>query len=105
LEAHAPRPALKIGAAKREAASGHPSKEKAPRERAGHEIVIEYVRPRERPQGSRQKEAVAALFEYASRRKFDCVLFWALDRSSREGMAPSGAVRVKTRGDSNKRAT
>jgi DNA invertase Pin-like site-specific DNA recombinase len=29
------------------------------------------------------------LFEDASRRKFDIVLFWALDRFSREGMVPT----------------
>jgi DNA invertase Pin-like site-specific DNA recombinase len=29
------------------------------------------------------------LFDDASRRKFDCVLFWSLDRFSREGMVPT----------------
>src|SRR5262245_2476200 len=32
---------------------------------------------------------LAALFEDAHRRKFDCVLFWALDRFTREGMVPT----------------
>ena len=33
------------------------------------------------------RSTFAALFEDAAKRKFDCVLFWALDRFSREGMA------------------
>jgi len=32
---------------------------------------------------------MAALFEDAHKRKFDCVLFWALDRFTREGMQPT----------------
>src|SRR5262249_36853861 len=51
-----------------------------------------------RPRGARSKQEAqcgaavrrrrefARLFEDASRRKFDLVLFWALDRFSREGM-------------------
>ena len=39
-----------------------------------------------REQQSRRKQ-FAALFDDAAKRKFDCVLFWALDRFSREGMA------------------
>ena len=35
---------------------------------------------------SRRKQ-FAALFDDGAKRKFDCVLFWALDRFSREGMA------------------
>jgi DNA invertase Pin-like site-specific DNA recombinase len=31
----------------------------------------------------------SALFEDAHKRKFDCVLFWALDRFTREGMTPT----------------
>src|SRR5215471_17691747 len=32
---------------------------------------------------------VAALFEDAHKRRFDCVLFWALDRFTREGRVPT----------------
>jgi Resolvase, N terminal domain len=34
-----------------------------------------------------KRKQFAALFDDAAKRKFDCVLFWALDRFSREGMA------------------
>jgi DNA invertase Pin-like site-specific DNA recombinase len=34
-----------------------------------------------------KRKQFAALFEDAAKRKFDCVLFWALDRFSREGRA------------------
>jgi DNA invertase Pin-like site-specific DNA recombinase len=33
-----------------------------------------------------KRQQFAALLEGAARRKFDCVVFWALDRFSREGM-------------------
>jgi hypothetical protein len=33
-----------------------------------------------------KRKQFAALFDDAAKRKFDCVLFWALDRFSREGM-------------------
>ena len=36
-----------------------------------------------------ERKQFGALFEDASGRKFDCVLFWALDRFSREGMVPT----------------
>jgi DNA invertase Pin-like site-specific DNA recombinase len=42
-----------------------------------------------REQRFRERRQFAALSEDASRRKFDCVLFWALDRFSREGMVPT----------------
>jgi DNA invertase Pin-like site-specific DNA recombinase len=34
-----------------------------------------------------KRKQFAALFDDAAKQKFDCVLFWALDRFSREGMA------------------
>jgi DNA invertase Pin-like site-specific DNA recombinase len=37
--------------------------------------------------GAEKRKQFAALFEDAAKRKFDLVLFWALDRFSREGMA------------------
>ena len=33
-----------------------------------------------------KRKQFAELFDDAAKRKFDCVLFWALDRFSREGM-------------------
>src|SRR6516164_11337283 len=51
---------------------------------AGHTILREYV---DQESGrSAKRKAFAQLFEDAHRRQFDCVLFWALDRFSREGM-------------------
>ncbi|HXX50483.1 MAG TPA: recombinase family protein [Xanthobacteraceae bacterium] len=37
--------------------------------------------------GADRRKQFATLFDDAAKRKFDCVLFWALDRFSREGMA------------------
>ena len=56
---------------------------------AGHEIIGEYIDYESGRKGLDKRKAFAALFEDASRRKFDCVLFWALDRFSREGMVPT----------------
>jgi DNA invertase Pin-like site-specific DNA recombinase len=54
---------------------------------AGHVIAGEYV-DWESGRTDKRKQ-FTALFGDANRRKFDCVLFWALDRFSREGMAPT----------------
>lgn len=52
--------------------------------RAGHTVVAEYV---DRESGSTDdRPRFKALFEAAHRREFDLVVFWALDRFSREGM-------------------
>src|SRR5215471_3129200 len=56
---------------------------------SGHDIVAEYVDQESGRKGPERRKQFAALFEDASRRKFDCVLFWALDRFSREGMVPT----------------
>jgi DNA invertase Pin-like site-specific DNA recombinase len=56
---------------------------------AGHHIVAEYVDQESGRKGPERRKQFAALFEDASRRTFDCVLFWALDRFSREGMVPT----------------
>ena len=37
--------------------------------------------------GAEKRRQFATLFDDAAKRKFDCILFWALDRFSREGMA------------------
>jgi DNA invertase Pin-like site-specific DNA recombinase len=54
--------------------------------RMGHEVAGEYVDHVSGRQGTEGRQQFAKLFEDASRRKFDLVLFWALDRFSREGM-------------------
>ena len=52
--------------------------------RQGYEIVQEYV---DHASGKRSdREAFQEMFAAASRREFDIVLFWALDRFSREGV-------------------
>jgi DNA invertase Pin-like site-specific DNA recombinase len=56
---------------------------------AGHELVGEYVDRVSGRRGTGERKRFAALFEDASRRQFDCVLFRALDRFSREGMVPT----------------
>jgi DNA invertase Pin-like site-specific DNA recombinase len=52
---------------------------------AGREITAEYI---DKASGRKvaKRDQLERLFEDASRRKFDLVLFWALDRFSREGM-------------------
>jgi DNA invertase Pin-like site-specific DNA recombinase len=54
---------------------------------SGHVISGEYVDYESGRKGADRRKQFAALFEDAAKRKFDCVLFWALDRFSREGMA------------------
>jgi DNA invertase Pin-like site-specific DNA recombinase len=54
---------------------------------SGHTIAREYVEHESGRKGTDKRKQFAALFEDAAKRKFDCVLFWALDRFSREGMA------------------
>jgi DNA invertase Pin-like site-specific DNA recombinase len=54
---------------------------------SGHVIFREYVEHESDRKGADRRKQFAALFVDAAKRKFDCVLFWALDRFSREGMA------------------
>ena len=54
---------------------------------SGHTISREYVEHESGRKGADRRKQLAALFDDAAKRKFDCVLFWALDRFSREGMA------------------
>jgi DNA invertase Pin-like site-specific DNA recombinase len=56
---------------------------------AGHDIAYEYIDRESGRKGVNGRKQFAALFEDAHRRKFDCVLFWALDRFTREGMVPT----------------
>jgi DNA invertase Pin-like site-specific DNA recombinase len=54
---------------------------------AGHTIVHEYVDRESGRKSAKERKQFATLFEDAHKRQFDCVLFWALDRFTREGMA------------------
>ncbi len=55
--------------------------------RQGWQMVREYI---DRASGKRgDREQFQAMFEAASRREFDTVLFWSLDRFSREGTLPT----------------
>lgn len=56
---------------------------------AGHVIAREYIDHESGRKGADKRRQFAALFEDAAKRKFDCVLFWSLDRFSREGMVPT----------------
>jgi DNA invertase Pin-like site-specific DNA recombinase len=56
---------------------------------AGHEIAHEYIDKESGRKGTNERKQFALLFEDAYKRKFDCVLFWALDRLTREGMQPT----------------
>ena len=54
---------------------------------AGHAIAHEYIDHESGRKGAKERKQFARLFEDAHKRQFDCVLFWALDRFTREGMA------------------
>jgi DNA invertase Pin-like site-specific DNA recombinase len=54
---------------------------------SGHAITQEYVEHESGRKGAEKRKQFAAVFDDAAKRKFDLVLFWALDRFSREGMA------------------
>jgi DNA invertase Pin-like site-specific DNA recombinase len=54
---------------------------------SGHTISREYVDYESGRKGAEKRKHFAALLDDAAKRKLDCVLFWALDRFSREGMA------------------
>jgi DNA invertase Pin-like site-specific DNA recombinase len=56
---------------------------------SGHELVAEYVDKQTGRKGAEKRKQFAALFHGAHKRRLDCVLFWALDRFSREGMVPT----------------
>src|SRR5262249_42839061 len=58
-------------------------------DKTGHTIVREYIDRESGRNGTKDRKQFAQLFEDAHKRKFDCVLFWALDRFTREGMAPT----------------
>src|SRR5262245_4671470 len=56
---------------------------------AGHTDVHEYVNHDSGRKNAKVRKQFAQLFEDAHKLKFDCVLFWALDRFTREGMTPT----------------
>ncbi len=55
-------------------------------EREGHELVDVYVDRESGRKGRAERGEFARLLKDAERRRFDLVLFWALDRFSREGI-------------------
>jgi DNA invertase Pin-like site-specific DNA recombinase len=56
---------------------------------ASHTIAHEYIDHESGRKDAKDRKQFARLFEDAHKRKFDCVLFWALDRFTREGMVPT----------------
>ncbi len=55
-------------------------------ERQGYAVYREYIDHESGRKGRRERAAFARLFEDAAHRRFDLVLFWSLDRFSREGI-------------------
>ena len=54
--------------------------------RLGYDLVGEYVDRESGRKGRRERAEFARLFEDAERRRLDLVMFWGLDRFSREGI-------------------
>jgi hypothetical protein len=52
----------------------------------GHELVAEYVDRESGTRGWRERKDFDRMFADAARHRFDILLFWALDRFSREGI-------------------
>jgi hypothetical protein len=66
---------------------------------AGHTVSREYVDYESGRKGAERRKQFGALFDEAAKRKFDCVLFWALDRFSprawrRQSSISSGCRRM-----------
>ena len=53
----------------------------------GHKIYREYVHSESGSKGKGERQQFAQMFADARMRKFDLVLFWALDRFTRAGLA------------------
>jgi DNA invertase Pin-like site-specific DNA recombinase len=51
-----------------------------------HRLVAEYVDRESGTRGRRERKDFDRMFADAARRRFDVLLFWALDRFSREGI-------------------
>jgi len=60
-------------------------------ERMGYPIVREYVEHENGSKSVEYRKKLAQMFDGASRREFDLLLVWSLDRFSREGMAATVA--------------
>jgi len=57
--------------------------------RVGHRLVHEYIEYESGKRGTHDRKQLSALLADASRRQFDVLLFWSIDRFSREGMVPT----------------
>jgi len=55
-------------------------------DKASHTVAQEYIDRESGRNGTKDRKQFAALFQDAHKREFDCVLVWALDRLTREGM-------------------
>lgn len=55
-------------------------------DRAGWEIFDTYIDRESGKKGKRQRSDFSRMFDDASQRRFDVVLFWSLDRFTREGI-------------------
>ena len=55
-------------------------------DRVGWKVHTVYMDKESGRKGRKEREEFAKLFEDAARRKFDVVLFWSLDRFTREGI-------------------
>ena len=55
-------------------------------DRSGYEVYGEYVDYESGRKGRRERSGFSQLLQDAERRRFDLVLFWSLDRFSREGI-------------------
>jgi DNA invertase Pin-like site-specific DNA recombinase len=55
-------------------------------EEEGYEVAGEYVDHESGRKGRREREAFDQMFEAAENREFDVLVFWSLDRFSREGI-------------------
>jgi DNA invertase Pin-like site-specific DNA recombinase len=54
--------------------------------RMGHRIYHEYIDKETGSKGRSERKQFSQMFKDASQRKFDLVVFWALDRFTREGL-------------------
>ena len=55
--------------------------------RMGYNVYREYIDKESGVKGRGERKAFTEMFADASQRKFDLVIFWALDRFTREGLA------------------
>ncbi|MEM9805794.1 MAG: recombinase family protein [Cyanobacteria bacterium P01_D01_bin.56] len=55
-------------------------------DRSGYQIIETYIDNESGRKGKRERTAFSQLFTDAAQRQFDLVLFWSLDRFSREGI-------------------